>query len=80
MPAVSNLENPQNNATIVDGKLRVSGWAFKPFGLKEVKSNFRWCNIGKCYLWSYKKDEVRYISGYFNGSQCGFDLIFQLRI
>ena len=29
--------NPQNNATIVDGKLRVSGWALHPFGIKEVK-------------------------------------------
>ena len=78
LPAVSNLENPQNNATIVDGKLRVSGWALHPFGIKEVKVTLDGVTLGNATYGVTRTDVSKIYSGYFNGSQCGFDSTFEL--
>ena len=78
LPAVSNLENPQNNATIVDGKLRVSGWALHPFGIKEVKVALDGVTLGNATYGVTRTDVSKIYSGYFNGSQCGFDSTFEL--
>ena len=78
LPAVSNLEDPQNNATIVDGKLRVSGWALHPFGIKEVKVTLDGVTLGNATYGVTRTDVSKIYSGYFNGSQCGFDSTFEL--
>ena len=73
LPAKSNLESPSNSEIIVNGKLRIKGWALHAFGIKEVKVLVDNAQVATLNTGISRADINSAYPGYFNGELSGFE-------
>ena len=73
LPAKSNLESPSNSEIIVNGKLRIKGWALHAFGIKEIKVLVDKSQVATISTGLSRPDVNSTYPGYFNGDVSGFD-------
>ena len=73
LPAKSNLESPSNSEIIVNGKLRIKGWALHAFGIKEVKVLVDNAQVATLNTGISIADINSAYPGYFNGELSGFE-------
>ena len=78
LDARNNLDEPNNNAIITDGMLRVRGWAVHAFGIKEINVSLDGIYLGIANCGVARPDIVNVYPAYFNSAESGYDTTFNI--
>ena len=73
LQSIGNLEEPNNNETIVNNTLKIKGWALASSGIKEVRAYIDEKDLGIIKYGISRVDVDKVYPGYINGSNSGFE-------
>ena len=78
LPSRSNLDYPETNKVIKDGKLYVKGWAVTAFGVKQINVLVDNTLIGTTNVGVSRPDVQQVYPNYYNSANSGFETTFDI--